>query len=505
MTTLLTDRYKNDLQGVLSCYDRIVITGTLPGVCYAQGMTSYLYAHEIKIFDYAKVFADPLRNMIRENAQMIAKANGVAIEHVNNPHLRKEDLISKVLAQRGDHPGLVHILSAMEACSAYEPWHDKQTHKTYLRSTPGKCLHYYFYFMDAEVGLCYLRVPTWCPFRLQFYCNGHSWLAGKLTSEGIGYAMADNAFIRIDDFARAQQLADALRPDDLHRFLDTYANACCPVLETFAQTYHWSLMQTEYSTDLVFTSEAALRPIYEQLSRQAVIAVKAENVSSFLGKKVTPQLAQEIGSRLSTRFEGTCIKHRMGSASVKIYDKYGQVLRIETTTNDVSFFKHHRKVEHKNGTETRELAPLKKSIYSLIDLREILFGCNRRYLEFLSSLDDHSDGQRALQKLTEPKTVQKTTWRGFNFFAATDQALLRAVLDPKFTIHGFRRADLKPYLPKLSDSSLSRQIKRLHIFGMIKRVPGTYRCYLTKLGRAATAACVHATEFNILPTLAAVA
>ena len=147
MTTLLTDRYKNDLQGVLSCYDRIVITGTLPWVCYARGMTSYLYANRIKIFDYAKEFADPLRNKIRDNAQLIAKAHGVAIEHVNNPHLRKEDLVAKVLAQRGDHPGLVHILSAMEACSAFEPWHDKQTHKTYLRSTSGKCLHYYSPFV----------------------------------------------------------------------------------------------------------------------------------------------------------------------------------------------------------------------------------------------------------------------------------------------------------------------------------------------------------------------
>ena len=78
----------------------------------------------------------------------------------------------------------------------------------------------------------------------------------------------------------------------------------------------------------------------------------------------------------------------MGSASVKIYDKFGRLLRIETTINDVSFFKHHRKVEHKDGKETRELAPFKKSIYSLIDLREILLGCNRRYLELLSSLDD---------------------------------------------------------------------------------------------------------------------
>jgi hypothetical protein len=77
MTTLLTERYRSDLQGVLSCYDRIVITGTLPGVCYARGMTSYFYAHQIKVFDYVKEFADPLRNKIRDNAQMIAKAHGV--------------------------------------------------------------------------------------------------------------------------------------------------------------------------------------------------------------------------------------------------------------------------------------------------------------------------------------------------------------------------------------------------------------------------------------------
>jgi hypothetical protein len=135
----------------------------------------------------------------------------------------------------------------MEACSAFEPMHDKKSHKTCLRSTSGKCLHYYCYFLDAEVGLCYLRVPAWRPFRLQFYGNGHSWLARELMAVGIDFATADNAFIRIDDFARAQQLADVLRPDALHRLLVAYANLCCPVLETLAQTYHWSLMQTEYS------------------------------------------------------------------------------------------------------------------------------------------------------------------------------------------------------------------------------------------------------------------
>ena len=63
----------------------------------------------------------------------------------------------------------------MESCDAYKPWHDKETHKTFIRPDSGKCLHYYFYFMDVALGLIYLRVPTYCPFRLQFYCNGHRW------------------------------------------------------------------------------------------------------------------------------------------------------------------------------------------------------------------------------------------------------------------------------------------------------------------------------------------
>ncbi len=135
----------------------------------------------------------------------------------------------------------------------------------------------------------------------------------------------------------------------------------------------------EYATDLVFRSTATLGPLYEQLVRQSVLNVKAEQVANFLGRQITPLLAQEIGSQFSTRIEGTCIKHRFGKCSIKMYDKHGIVLRIETTTNDVSFFKHHRKVEHRHGPATRELAPVKKSIYSLIDLREILLGCNRRY------------------------------------------------------------------------------------------------------------------------------
>lgn len=501
MTQSLTERYRDRLAGVLSCYDRIVITGTLPGACYAGGMTSFLYSRGIRIFDYAR-FAEPLRESIRARAQEICAEAGIEIEHINKPHIRKEEVVAKVLARRGEHPGLVHVISAMESCASYKPWHDKGSGKTYLRPDSGKCLHYYFYFIDEVLGLGYLRVPTWCPFRLQFYCNGHSWLARKLKTAGIDFTLADNAFVRVADIERAQAIADALKPDELHRRLDRYAKRFCPVLDVFGQAYHWSLMQVEYSTDLIFRSAAMLKPLYEQLSREAVLSVKADQVASFLGKKITPQLAQELGSRFATRIEGTCIKHRFAKTGVKMYDKFGCVLRLETTTNDVSFFKHHRKVEHRDGHASRELTGLKKSIYSLIDLREILLGCNRRYLEFLSAIDDTSSGQRDLARLCEPQSEADRIIKGLNFFERTEQRLLRALQRPEFNIHGVRRADLKPFVCELTDSRLSRQLHRLHSLGLIKRVTRSYRYYLTRLGRAAIAAACSLTQFQIIPALA---
>jgi hypothetical protein len=274
------------------------------------------------------------------------------------------------------------------------------------------------------------------------------------------------------------------------------------VLDVLQQTYHWSLMQLEYATDIVFRSAATLKPLYEQLTRESVVSVKAEQIATFLGRHITPQLAQEIGNQFSTRIEGTCIKHRFGKCAIKMYDKFGIILRIETTANDVSSFKHHRKVEHRQGPPTWTLAPVKKTIYSLIDLRGILLGCNRRYLAHLSALDDIAAGIRALDRLTRPRCRDGKTLKGINFFHPLENALLRALQNPKVNIAGVRRADLCPLLHQLSPDRLSRQLRRLRDLGVIKRVTGSYRYYLTRIGRAAIAAACRLTQTTIIPALA---
>ena len=504
--TSLTERHADKIVGTLSCYDRVVIQGTLPGVGYAAGMTGYLKARGVRIFDFPD-FAKPITEAIRENALRIADEHGIQVEHVRKlKSFRKEDRIAEILAERGDHPGLVHVFSAMESCSTFEPWHDKQTNKTFLRRDSGKCLHYYFYFLDPELGLCYVRVPTWAPFRLQVYFNGHPWLAHQLEDRGVGFKLLDNAFLGIDDFAAAQKIADDFDVAPLHRALDRFAAVFCPAAKTFRCRYQWTLMQVEYATDIVFKSRQDLSELYQAIIRTAVHAVKVEDVAGFLGRKLLPNYRGEIGTDLKTRIYGTRLKHYMGRSSIKIYDKFGCILRIETTSNDVSFFKHYRNVTKKDGQIRFRLAPVRQTIYSLNpDLRHLFAGANQRYLAFISALDLPTVGIKVLNKIAEPVRDRDRPYRGFNLYFGADQLLFETLARGEFAIAGFRNKDLRAHLPGATTAQVSRCLKRLRLHGVIKQAAGTFKYHLTDLGRRVLVGALALKEMTVIPAIASAA
>jgi len=502
MDQLLSEQYATDLDGVLSCYDRVVITGSLQPCCYAQGMTQYLYQHGIRIFDYPQ-FAEPLRDHLRENAEALAQANGVTIEFVRQKDFRKETRVQQILKKRGDQPGLVHIFGAMEACASYRPWHDKVTGKTYLKSASSKCLTYYFYFMDEHLGLCYVRVPTWCPFRVQFYFNGHHWLANQLTQRGIAYQMVDNAFVHIADYTVANQLANEFDVEILHRRLDEFAQQYCPVVADLELTYYWSIMQAEYATDLVFKRRDSLQAFYPHLLETLTHAVKPADIATFLGRKLNGNYQGEMGNRFNQRWLGTRIKHQMGPLSIKLYDKFRFILRIETTVNDVSFFQHHRQVHHRDGSTTTRWAPMKKTIHSLPALRDLLFAANHRYLKFISSIATPQVGMKKLHKLAETKTENQHRHKGFNLFSEEDTYLFRTLLQGEFFVSGFTNKQLRShYLSNKSASQVTRLLKRLRVHGVIKKVGKCYKYYLTDFGRETAALALKLREMVVIPILA---
>lgn len=493
------ERHDDKIAGTIACFDRVIVQGTLPDICHPAAITAYFNSQGVRIFDF-KQWAAPMRDEIKDTLEGLAKENDLDIEFVRKQNVRKEQRVKEILTERGEHPGIVHIFSAMESCTAFKPWHNKQTHATYFQWDSGRCLHYYVYFIDKEFGLCYLRIPTWAPFRLQFYCNGHNWLARQLDKKGIGYEQIENAFVRIDDFEKAQKMADQFPVKRLHDLLDRVAREFCPVLSRFRSGVHWSIMQAEYATDIVFTDRQTLAPIYEELVRTLCHAVKPDQVAMFLGKPLDRRYEGTLDGQFSTRIEGHSIRHHMGKNGIKMYDKLGCILRIETFTNDVTFFRHHRRVEHHDGTYSYQTANMRKTIYSLPDLAELMRACNRRYLDFLSAIDDPTNGIDKLNKVSQPVKESGRSYRGFNLFSPDDEMTLRAIAQGDVQSFGLRNGQLRQTLGKTA-GQVSRILKRLRNHGLIKKVGNTYKYYLTSLGRQVVATSLKLKELFIIPNL----
>ena len=172
---------------------------------------------------------------------------------------------------------------------------------------------------------------------------------------------------------------------------------------------------------------------------------------------------------------------------------------------NVSFFKHYRQVEHKDGTRTMAWAEMKKTIYSLAPLRELLLAANRRYVEFISTLEDDKAGSDKLNKISQPVEENERSYRGFNFFDPEDEELFASLGSGEFNIRGFQNKDLRRRVKGKNTGQVSRPMKRLRTHGLIKKIGRTYKYYLTGLGKHVIALGLKLKNLYIIPQLSAVA
>src|SRR4051794_19469420 len=221
-TQTLLERHAREIKGVLECFDRVILTGTYQAIGWPQALSAYLGTHGIQMRDFASVLANPWRLEVGAQIRRLARTEGVAVRQVQASE-RKEEVVAELLARRGRRPGVVCVLGAMERCRSFELQHAAADGRARMGWGPGKCQHFYIYFIDAEFGLCHLRVPTWAPFRLQFYCNGHAWLEQQMRKAGLRFQKADNCFTHLSDPEAAQALVRKFDPRSLHRLLEETA------------------------------------------------------------------------------------------------------------------------------------------------------------------------------------------------------------------------------------------------------------------------------------------
>ena len=401
-------KHADKIEGTLSCFDRLLFRGYLP-LFSGAAMAAFLDGRGIRRPEL-KSFLLRQAYLLKDHSRRMAERSGRPFQYFGQ-RVKKEQLARQIAERDKIEEGLVCVFSTLEPCRTYSlRWREA----SYVQSARRKCLFLYYYMMDREFGLIHVRIQTWFPMQIQVYVNGHEWLARKLTRHGIRYTKHDNAFLAVEDSRRAQTLADRFASLDWVRRLDRLARAVNPLLpELLApMTYYWVTAQAEYATDIVFKSHRGLRDLMPRLVEHSSLHFSAKDVMSFLGRKLTGHFQGEVVTDrfelpLRGRLPGCRVKHRMKQNWLKMYEKAGFVLRIETVLNQPEEFRVRRRVR-RGGRHVTAWVPLRKSVAYLFRYREISLQSNSRYLNALAQVDDPTTALHALDKITTRKQPSTT-------------------------------------------------------------------------------------------------
>ena len=399
------DKHADKIRGSLSCFDRVTFRGYLP-LFSGREMTPFRKRQGVRP-DGLKDFLLGQAERLKQHARQLARRDGRPFLDCAE-RARKDEKAREIAARKGITDGLVCVLSTLEPCWTFAlGWEGASS----VRPARRKCLFLYFYFMDRELGLIHVKLQTWFPMQLQVYVNGHEGLARKLTRSGVSYLTHDNIFVRVDDLRRAQRVADRSPSVDWVRRRDRYAPAVDPLMaERLAPLrYCWVTAQAENSTDILFTNRRQLQELMPRLLEHSTLHLSARDVMGFLGRKLTGHFLGEVVTDhkefpLHGRLPGCRVKHRMKGNWIKMYDKDGLVLRVETVINDPGEFRVRRRVR-RGGRRVTAWVPSRKSVATLFRYREISLQGNTRDLNALAQVEDPTEGVRALDSLTTRRTT----------------------------------------------------------------------------------------------------
>jgi hypothetical protein len=504
---------------VLSGFDRLVFRGSLLPLIRDGGMFFFLEAAGVRLLDFRK-FALATTERVKEASLAEACRLDRPIRYLESSTVNKEELARRLLAEHPVEQGLLCVLTAVEPCMTFEYHRSPNRHERGLKLRVRKCLHLYKYFLHPRFGFMSARLQTWFPFNVQICLNGREWLARQLERKGRSdFKRSDNCFTWLGHPDLAQRLMNAQLKTDWPRALRAIARSLNPLHRAIFQPspmdYYWSAYQTEWATDLLFQNPRTLADVYPALVRQAMLHFKSPDVMRFLGRKAHGNFTGELVTSFKNRPEGVRVKHWVHGNSVKMYDKAGSVLRVETTIARTTDFKVFRP-RHDDPDGKLEWRPLRKGVADLHRRAEVSQRSNDAYLDALAAVEDPTPCAHLFDAVSRPVVDRGRRVRALRLGDPDDIALLEAISRGEFATSGFRNRDLRRWLhPTASPEThseqtrlsarTSRRLRLLRAHRLIRKVPKTHRYRLTRRGELLTAALFATRSASIQQLLATAA
>ncbi len=494
-------KHAQSVIGSLSGFDRLVLRGKLRALSYVDGLLGFLNAAGILLKDFG-AYAEKATEALKAASLLTAQKLGRPIQYLDSPSVRKDELAREIATRDGIREGLICVLTAVEPCWGFDIQRNKEAQRLELVRRRRKCLHLYHYLLHRSFGLMHVRLQTWLPFDLQIWMNGREWLSRELDGNGVGYCRRGNTFTWIEDLVWAQQRATAQLRSNWPKLLETLAAEIHPahpeIFGDFVPEYYWSVYQSEWATDIMFRDPESLSRVYPRLVHHGMAHMGSADVMRFLGHKipahgfVPAKFQGEVITDLRQRPEGIRIKHGVGWNSIKLYDKAGSVLRVETTINRPQDFKVYRPRE---GDEHGEWSwrPMRQGIADLHRRASVSAAANERYLAALAAIEDKTPLRDLMGRLARPAELNGKRARPLNPGAAADADLLAAANRGEFAIRGFKNQDLRKLLfgedpddkreNRRRAARVTRLIRLLRAHGLVIKVQRTHRYMVTVEGR----------------------
>jgi hypothetical protein len=463
-------RHQDRIAGILTGFDRMRFRGTLRSISNVKGLQIWLGQRGVLLKEFGRE-AERLSQAVTAHAHAVAEAAGRPFEYLGSWKIRKEDRAREILARDGIREGLIAIFSCVEGCRSFGVRGNRRTKRLELVSQERRCAHLYFYYWDHEFGLVHVRVQTWLPFTIQICLNGREWLAQQLQRCGSGFTQVDNCVFDVADLPLAQRLLRQLETRPWARVLRVLATRVNPLLRGHQlRPYYWSLEESEYATDVLFHDRASLQAIYPTLVTHAIQHFRTPDVLRFLGRARQPSHA-EVTTRLQRRCEGVRVKHWVAENSVKMYDKLGQVLRVETTLNQPRRFQVYRATA---PGQARHWVPLRKGIADIPRRVTLAQAINARYLDALSVVALPTPVHHLLDPISRPRLVNGRRYRALRPITAAESRCFQRLLDGRTLVNGLRAADVRSVL---SPTAPVDEAARRRLGGRVSRWLRLYRAH----------------------------
>jgi hypothetical protein len=492
---------KRHVQLTVEGIDRMYLNVYVPGLQYEHGIIRFFRYHRGQPLPSAALMSPMTRNFVAGLEAFAARYRIPLVQFEKGQ--RKDTVMAEHLRHFAGEEGVVFIGKAQENTPVFrtERRRNPKTSQSYpwIVRRSAMVNNYYIYAVDRDFGPFFVKFCSYFPFNAKLCLNGHEYAKRQLAQEGIAFEALDNGILSCARPKRLQAICDGLsagRIDALLRkWLRLLPHPFTAADRKAGYRYDISILQAEFSTTQVLDRPVHGRVFFEQVIRENLDLGRPEEIKLIFNRKMPyrRRARERFCTRIVTHDVTPSLNIHYKNSRIKQYHKENRALRTETTINNTYDF------------------GVGKRLHNLPKLREIGFAANRRLVEIERLSHDCILSEDTFQSVNRPVAAGWQRASGLRFADMRAHALLHALILFRQLPEGFRAADLRRHLAALSGNdpasisqgTITYQLRRLRLHGLIERVPKSFRYRVTDFGLRIALFFTRTYNRLLRPTLAA--